>query len=169
MLLRAIDREVLRRTAATDAQPVTPPDPSWVGQHLRVHVERQWLQLLTDIAGEHYQSEMQKIAWSGLPILNEWKRHYPDQDPLALHARLWQTRLVCPGGGTYVWNEEWQTFTSTVYGHPSKPQQGPAIPPLLKTFRSLDFGLGFEDQGLRARISLSLDPKVPTPQPNESK
>ena len=26
---------------------------------------------------------MQSRAWSNLPILNEWKHRYPDQDPVA--------------------------------------------------------------------------------------
>ena len=71
---------------------------------------------------------MQSLSWSNLPILNEWKRRYPDQDPVAVHERVWKIRLICPGGGRYVWNDEWQTMESTVYGHPGQPKAGPAAP-----------------------------------------
>ena len=73
---------------------------------------------------------MQTRAWSNLPILNEWKRRYPDQDPVALHEEFWQTRLICPGGGQYVWNDDWQTMESTVYGCPAAPQEGPLAAPV---------------------------------------
>ena len=97
---------------------------------------------------------MQVRAWSNLPILNIWKRMYPNQDPVALHQRIWHSQLACPGGGTYVWNEKWQTMESTVYGHPGQPKRGPAVPHALDQLSSYDFGLNLEDQGLRARVSL---------------
>ena len=97
---------------------------------------------------------MQVRAWGNLPILNTWKRMYPDQDPVALHERIWHTQLACPGGGTYVWNEKWQTMESTVYGHFGQPKRGPAVPPALEQLSSGNFGLDFEDQGFRARVSL---------------
>ena len=40
---------------------------------------------------------MQRLAWSNIAILNEWKRLFPDQDPVAVHERLWGVRPVCPG------------------------------------------------------------------------
>ena len=44
--------------------------------------------------------------WGNLPILNEWKRLFPDRDPVEVHQQVWQVELVCPGGGKYVWNEK---------------------------------------------------------------
>jgi uncharacterized protein (DUF2164 family) len=41
-----------------------------------------------------------------------------------------------------------------VYGHPGQPKQGPPAPPVLSDFQSGDFGLSFENQGLRARAVL---------------
>ena len=74
---------------------------------------------------------MQRLSWGNLPILNEWKRLFPEDDSVALHERLWGVKLVCPGGGEYKWNESWQTFESTVYGHPAEPKNGPMAPPQL--------------------------------------
>ena len=156
VLQRAIDRNIERHATPMNAESPTNSDKSWQGQ-LKVKINKKLLLLLSSIAREDYQSKMQQIAWSNLPILNEWNRRYPSQDPLTIHERLWQTRLICPGGGAYVWDEQWQSFTSTVYGHPGNPKNGPAIPPLLEQFRSLNFDLGFENQGLRARIVLERD------------
>ena len=79
---------------------------------------------------------------------------YPDLDPVDVHEQVWKIRLVCPGGGKYVWNEKYQTMESTVYGHPGEPKTGPADSPLLNEFSSGSFGLTFEHQGLRACVSL---------------
>ena len=66
-----------------------------------------------------------------IPILNEWKRLFPGEDPVNLHQKIWQTHLISPGGGQYVWNDEWKTMESTVYGHPGQPKDGPARPAAL--------------------------------------
>jgi hypothetical protein len=97
---------------------------------------------------------MQARAWSNIPILNEWKRLEPDRDPVAMHQKYWQTSLICPGGGRYVWNKEFQTMESTVYGHPGQPKIGPTLPLPLKNVRWLDFGLTFEHRGLRAKAEI---------------
>ena len=101
-----------------------------------------------------YQTTRKLRAWGNIPILNEWKRLFSNEDPVKLHERLWQTRLLCPGGGRYVWNEQWQTMESTMYGHPGQPKSGPAVPPGISDLAGGEFGLDFEDSGLRARAVL---------------
>ena len=112
------------------------------------------LDLIEVLTREPYSRAMQLRAWGNIPILNEWKRLHPDKDAVALHQKLWQTRLVCPGGGSYRWNEEWQTMESTVYGHPGEPEEGPPSPPQLAGIVSGNFGVTFEHGGLRARAVL---------------
>ena len=97
---------------------------------------------------------MQALAWANLPILNEWKRRYPDQDPVQVHEQYWGARLVCPGGGQYRWNEAWQTMESTIYGHPGEPTQSSSLPHALEHLSRGNFGLTFEADGLRARFEL---------------
>jgi hypothetical protein len=72
-----------------------------------------------------------------------------------LHEQFWQVRLLCPGGGQYVWNEHWKTMESTVYGSPAEPRTGPVGPDLLRSIERGNFGLTFEEQGLRARVELA--------------
>ena len=103
---------------------------------------------------ESYQSRQQILAWSNLPILTEWKRLFPDQDPVKVHEQFWQTKLVCPGGGSYVWNEKWHTMESTVYGHPGEPKPGPQQIAALANLTGANLGLSFEDQGLSAKVVL---------------
>ncbi len=86
-------------------------------------------------------------------------RQYPDRDPVEVEEQVWKIRLVCPGGGKYVWNDRWQTMESTVYGHPGQPKIGPAAPLPLMDLNRGEFGLTFEDQGLRAKAGLNRRPQ----------
>lgn len=174
VLKRAIDRQMARDKAKSASPP--PPRPQgesgdepaadqalaaakpWLGSSVGLRVDRQVLELLAGLGWQQFQQTMQLRAWGNLPILNEWKRRYPSEDPVSVHRRVWHTELVCPGGGKYVWNAKWQTMESTVYGHPSEPKPGPAAPPALAAFAAADFGLTFEEQGLRARVELRRAP-----------
>ena len=170
VLKRAIDRELVR-AAEKKGQPSADahnPKPAgaarrrWLGSNLALEVDRKLLDTAAGLIDEtpaERQQAMQLLAWGNLPILNEWKRLYPDQDPVAVHERVWKVRLLDPAGGRYVWNDRWQTMESTVYGHPGEPKTGPDVPPALIDFAHASFGLTFENQGLRA--SLSLERKRP--------
>ena len=146
----------VKSDAATDLAASTKPrEPQpWLGSNLGLQVDHKLLPMLATVFGEQYQQWMQSQSWNNLPILNEWHRLYPDEDPLALHERIWHERLVCPGGGKYVWNHAWQTMASTVYGNPGQPKTGPVAPPELLNFRFANFGVTFEEQGLRARVTV---------------
>ncbi len=113
---------------------------------------------VTRAGRKEFQNQMQAKSWSNLPILNEWKRLYPAEDPVALHQRLWQTELVCPGGGKYVWNEEYQTMESTIYGCPAAPKAGAGAANPLDAIRFGSLGLTFENKGLRGRAVLERVP-----------
>jgi hypothetical protein len=155
VLKRAIDRQLARRQAKPQGK--EPAGDSWLGSSVALHADAKLLGLLRaagGFLGNDYQSLMQGIAWANLPILNAWRSRYPDQDPLKVHETFTHVRLVCPGGGKYVWSDEWQTMQSTVYGHPGEPKSGPPLPAALESVRAADFGLTFEEHGLRARASI---------------
>jgi len=154
LLKRALDRQSARETgnAAGENQ--------WLGTNLCLKVDQQFLSTLERSAAEGQTASQQVLSWNNLPILNEWKRLFPNEDPVKLHERFWQTKLVCPGGGAYVWNEKWHTMESTVYGHPGEPKKGPdRIGPLAR-FQSANLGLSFENQGLSAKVVLEQEVKA---------
>jgi hypothetical protein len=157
MLKRALDRNLARRSDEIDKKPLTKPARPLLGENFCVQADKALLKLIEAGFAPEYQRAMQRRAWSNLPILNEWKRRYPNQDPVALHEEFWQRQLICPGGGKYRWNEEWQTMESTVYGHPGAPKEGPTLPPALSDLAFGNFGITFEENGLRARVALERD------------
>ena len=150
LLKRSIDRQLDRNEP--DANPTE--TPGWRPSSTALRIDSRAWSLLALLQQEVYQSQMQRKSWANLPILNEWRRLFPDRDPVAVHEEFWQTRLVCPGGGEYVWNEDWQTMESTAAGHPGDPKLGPIAPAALAELDQADFDLTFEEQGLRARAQV---------------
>lgn len=143
LLKRVIDRIAAARTPAAEGKP-TPPQP-WPGTHAALGLDPAALRVLAAATGEDgLRGWMQSLTWANIAILNEWKRLFPDQDPVAVHERLWGVRPVCPGGGAYVWNADWLSMESTVFGHPDAPKDGPALPSGLERIARITAGLGFE-------------------------
>jgi len=160
LLERALDRRVARHAQdalAADAAP--PPALAWLGEHLCARLDGKLLVILDEALRRADANELRDLSLANLPILNEWHRLFPGEDPLATHERLWKRRLTCPGGGSYRWNEEWQTMESSVYGHPCRPLPGPALPPALRSVSGAQAGITFEADGLRARVELALRPE----------
>lgn len=157
VLKRAIDRRIARRKAKEEGKP-TDAEPFWLGESLCLKVDAKAVAVLSAVFAEDYQAQMQKRAWDNLPILNEWKHRYPNRDAVELHEQIWKVRLVDPAGGRYTWNAKWQTMESSVYGHPGKPKKGPAAPPLVAGVTGGNFGLTFENDGLRAQVELDRKP-----------
>jgi hypothetical protein len=151
----------------TDAAPLAKKEegadgltPGWLGESLALkldHVLPQFFLWYVELA-EPAQAAQQN-SWSNLSILNEWKRRYPDRDPIEVHRRFWNTELVCPGGGKYVWNENWRTMESTVFGHPGEPKLPEKFNAPLVPFSKANFGITFELDGLRSKLELLRESK----------
>lgn len=159
LLKRAMDREAAAAQAKS-AGSAPPPSPSpWLGTNVCLQLDRSFFKVFERLMGGNYRGSQPHMAWDNLPILNEWKHRFPGQDPVKLHERFWQTRLVCPGGGEYVWNEKWQTMESTVYGHPGEPKPGPQGFGPLTRLTGANLGLNFENQGISARAVFERESK----------
>jgi hypothetical protein len=142
--------------ASAGPPPAAAPRP-WQGRDLAVHVDRRALDVLAALGEMDPRTSLQRSSWDNLPVLNEWKRRFPGRDPVEVHAELWHETLSCPGGGEYVWNEEDRTMSSTVYGHPGRPLEGPVVPRWFSDLSSLDLGVTFLEGGLEARVVVEQD------------
>jgi hypothetical protein len=150
VLQRAIDRHIARKAGKTDPARERP----WLGSSVGLRVERDALDVVGGLSSTPLDESFKIAAWSALPILNEWKRRYPNEDPVALHERLWHVRLTTPNAGTFTWNEALQTMEASDYGSLASPKPGPALPRVIEQFARAEFGLSFEGEGLRARMAL---------------
>ncbi|HLQ44377.1 MAG TPA: hypothetical protein VK137_06595, partial [Planctomycetaceae bacterium] len=165
VLKRAIDRQLARDGQLADTkQPdaanatTSAAAPGWLGESVAVRFDGEVPLFLVNLDETDHRQLAQNRSWSNLPILNEWKRRYPDLDPIEVHRRFWGVELVCPSGVRYVWNEQWRTMESPVFGHPGEPKL-PDSPALLFPFAKASFGLTFELDGLRSRLELLRETK----------
>ena len=94
---------------------------------------------------------MQSSAWGNIHFLNALRRDCGVEDAVGFVEQWWGERLVSPGGGEYIWNEELQSWESTDFGSPWNPKtvSSMELTPLSK-IGYLDFDLTFEENGLRA-------------------
>jgi len=147
---RLIHRVIDRAKAQADAREL----PEWNGRSLAVRLDGRALRILEGLIGPWHEQNLRAACWRNLPILNEWKRLFPDQDPVAFHRRQFHQELICPGGGEYVWNEEYRSMESTAFGLPARPRSDARIPSLFDALKSARLGVTFEEDGLRARFDL---------------
>ena len=150
LVQRAIDRRADRKQGKADPA----RDRPWLGSSAGCRIERDAVELLTRSWSGAAGDELQRAAWAALPILNEWRRRFPGQDPVAVHERLFGSRLGTPAGGTFAWNEAVQSMETSDYGCPAAPKDGPKVPAILDRFLRGEFGLSFEGEGLRARAEV---------------
>jgi hypothetical protein len=159
LLKRAIDRQLDRDAAKKDGKAVAADGEPLLGESLVLQADGKLYDLLEHGAKDQFQLAMQQRSWSNLPILNEWKRRYPHQDPREIYEHFFHARLVDPAGGEYTWNEKWQTMESSVYGSPAEPKKGPAGFSALTGLLRASFGVTFENDGLRARAEIEREGK----------
>lgn len=153
LIKKSLARSAARAAAPADEKP-SAETVAWLGESLCLEIGDLAIRTFSLLGSDSYREQMQRLSWGNLPVLNEWKRLYPKQNPVELHERLWGVKLTCPGGGEYVWNDAWQTMESTVYGHPGEQKPGPNVPRQVSEFSRARLGLTFEEQGLRARAEL---------------
>jgi len=166
-LKRAMDRQTARAAASTQpaatqaegslaaARQQPPAAAPWIGENLCAQIDVAAVQKsLMGFLDTNYEQTTQERAWANLPILNEWHRRFPGVDPVVAQQTLFQTRLLDPAGGRYVWNPRLQTMESTNYGCPESPKKGPVWPTGLMGIDRANFGITFDNGGMRAKAEL---------------
>ncbi len=81
----------------------------------------------------------------------------PDVDPVAVYRKVFGVTVIDGGGGTFTWNKDWQTFESSAYGAPADQKIGPTIVDSIYGLGG-NFGVSFENSGLRGRAEIDLPP-----------
>lgn len=158
VIKHALARSAAKNAGTAPAAAATAPAPTtrpWLGTSVALQARPAAINLFRFMDWNR-SSQVQRASWANLPILNEWKRLFPDQDLVTAYERAWGVRLTCPAGGQYVWNEKYQTMESTIAGCPEEPKAVPDNPQLFQRFSFGNFGLSFENRGLRARVQLDI-------------
>lgn len=128
----------------------------WLGEHLTFQLDGEFLPALESLTHSNFQRELESASWRNLPILNDWRRHFPQTDPVEKHRELFGRELFCVGG-RYRWNDAMKSMESTVFGPPgSTTESGSPAPLPFQDAESALFGITFEHGGLRARMRMQM-------------
>ncbi len=147
---RALERQLVgksRHSGPGEAPPL-------LGQHLAINAQRTAMDVAERLLGTDVERRPPARSWSNLPILEEWRRRYPKEDPVALHQRFWHVALECPGGGKYAAATPGGLLESTVFGRPADPRKTDRKAGPLDLIRLLRLGATFEKNGLAMRAEI---------------
>jgi hypothetical protein len=159
---RALKRELARRNAALpedqrDPQlPPAPPKGAWLGDHASASVDVARLKMLFALFDAELDLSEEVACFANLPVLEEWRRRAPDEDPATVHARHFAVRPVCPAGGRYEWDATLRALACTEHGHPTAARRRHAPPSALDGLAQLGAGVTFEQDGVRIRVEAKL-------------
>ncbi|MEP4079868.1 hypothetical protein [Haloferula sp.] len=160
-LLVSLDEDILKRAMDREFAPLEEQTtvPTDMARHLLLDTRPDFLMNYGQLIGEpDLDKQRQKESWRALPVLNDWRRHSPDSDPVDFHRKAYGVDLFCPGGKGYRWNADALTMESVAYGHPSDPKNKGKALPLIGKFGHLRAGMGFAEGGLR--LNLNVGPKA---------
>jgi len=151
IIQKAIERNILRRDENASLT-----KENWGGMSSAFQASKP-IPHIFDLSMSHNSiNGLQRKSWNNLHALNEWRIYLKKKAPLAYHQKVWQTDLLCPGGGKYIWNQEFKTYESTVFGHPGEPKI-PNNLSLIGRWEMVDFGVNFEYDGIRVKGIVSRD------------
>ena len=154
-VILSLSEDLIKRSIDRQLKPVPESEKrKLLGKQLSVQVNKRFFRAIEGITMDYYRKTIRDRSWKNLPILQEWKREFPELDPLELHRMYWGQRLVCTGGGKYKWDAKMNRAYSTAYGHPARPRIPMGTPFPFKHIQMLDAGLGFETDGIRAKFHL---------------
>jgi hypothetical protein len=149
IIQKAIERNILRRDENS-----TLKKGNWSDMSSAFQASKPIPSIFDLTMSQNTINDLQRKSWNNLHALNEWRIYLKKKAPLEYHQRVWQTDLLCPGGGKYLWNQEFKTYESSVFGHPGAPNLPQKIS-ILGKWEKVDFGINFENDGLRVKATLT--------------
>ncbi len=96
VLKRALDRRAAREAAKAEGRELPTPQRPWLGESMSLQFDGRTVHQLSRTLSGDYQLALQLRSWDNLPILNEWRRRYPDRNPVEMHEQAWQRPAGLP-------------------------------------------------------------------------
>lgn len=145
LIKRGIDRGLVR------AEKKDTGKAEWLGKNLSARASEKAWPVIEMLAHDNYGRYLQMQSWNNLPILTEWHSRKGNLSELAFQEKYWHSVPTCPGGGEYVWDKDFHTMASSVFGSPGHPERPDKIPMPLDRMKGVQAGITFEEDGLRAK------------------
>ncbi|MEX2671751.1 MAG: hypothetical protein WD294_06540 [Phycisphaeraceae bacterium] len=160
MLLLTLNEQTMQRFLETtdEAAPGDEAAPPWLAEHVNFQITGTAVRFVQQMSlNPEFGGMGGEASWRYLPVLNDFRQHFPDHDPVAVYEELYGARPVDVYGGDFEWSQEHLTMISTAVGHPLSPRVPETMPPPFDRLDYANFGLDFDDthDALRARMLLN--------------
>lgn len=151
--LLSLNEDVLKRAISrnlnqSDAEEPEPGDAYQAFAQAKLDTLQTYLELMDN----DLLREQQFVSWAALPILNEWHEHFPESDPVQIHARHFGEQIQCPGGQGYRWNPEIGSMESVAFGSPEAPRGELQAMPLFEKWDEAKVAVSLNNNELRVVI-----------------
>lgn len=150
-LIISLNEDVVKRSLDDSVATTQQKAGNELGDGVTAHFDRRAFEFM---ARGMNSDETQRRLLRVLPILEEWKRLFPNEDPVAFHERVFHERICGPMGEKLVVDPASGEIHSEKFGSPYHPTSNGFELEALKSLRSADFGLSFEHGGVRGRIAI---------------
>lgn len=155
----SLNEDLLKRAISRNLKPIkskidsaeSEPQLKQVFAQTKISALQTYIKLL----GDERPVQQKFVSWEALPILNEWKRLFPDEDPVQVHYKYFKETIHCPGGKGYQWNEELNSMESVAFGHPEAPRDGYIDIPILENWEEAKVAIGLKDNEFRLEAELT--------------
>ena len=149
LLKRAITRNLKFAASKKEAPEMDSP-----AYQVFAQTKMKALHTYMNLIGGRLSQEQLFASWEALPILNEWKKVFPDRDPVQVHYDYFKETIQCPGGKGYQWNDELDSMESVAFGHPEAPREEMVGIPILQNWDSAKAAIGLKDKEFRLEAEL---------------
>ncbi|MDB4345719.1 hypothetical protein OAA45_00170 [bacterium] len=153
--LLSLNEDVLKRaiSRSLDREDTEKEEPS--NRQVFAQAKISALKTYLDIIESDHLLKQQFASWAALPILNEWKKAFPDKDPIQVHADYFKEAIYCPGGQGFQWNEALGSMESVAFGLPAAPRGKLIKFPILQGWDEAKATIGLKNNELRLEASLT--------------
>ncbi len=125
-----------------------------LGESVDFDLSERFFQSVGPLYDRQNELQMRFLAWRNLPILNELKRQFPNQDPVSVYEKYWRRSLLATESGRFRWDAENQTMEDSLLGSPARIRQFDGMNAPWTNLRRLKGGMTFQDDSLRAKVQL---------------
>ncbi|TWT79462.1 hypothetical protein CA13_08630 [Planctomycetes bacterium CA13] len=156
VIRRAIDRHLQRKENASsvDIDEEKSTQETAFESQLKTHISGTGAEVLSSVNSRSGMNRMHRLSWGNIPILNYLRHRYPDREPKEVYRQLFGQTLIEPSGGQYEWDDQIQSYVSTLQGYHLDPKKGPVLGLMFNPTDVIETSLSFQDEGLRATMQL---------------
>ena len=93
-LLLALNENLVKQAIDRINKPLSPKQKrSLLGKNMAIQVNERFFRTMEGLGSDYYRTTIRDRSWNNIPILNEWKREFPQHDPHSMHIEILESEI----------------------------------------------------------------------------